>query len=43
MHGYTTAFWRSAAVFVVGAVACGLTFRSGVRNSRSAAEPAMAH
>ena len=30
MHGYTTAFWCSAAVFVVGAITCGLVFRSGV-------------
>ena len=43
MHGYTTAFWCSAAVFVVGAVACGLVFRSGVPQLALAAEPAMAH
>ena len=43
MHGYTTAFWCSAAVFVVGAVACGLTFRSGVPQLALGAEPAMAH
>ena len=43
MHGYTTAFWCSAAVFVVGAVACGLVFRSGVPQLALGAEPAMAH
>jgi hypothetical protein len=43
VHGYTTAFWCSAAVFVVGTVVCGLVFRSGVPQVALAAEPAMAH
>jgi hypothetical protein len=43
MHGYTTAFWCSAAVFVVGAIVCGLVFRSGVPQLAMAAEPALAH
>jgi EmrB/QacA subfamily drug resistance transporter len=43
MHGYTTAFWCSAAVFAVGAVVCGLVFRPGVPQAVGAAEPAFAH
>jgi MFS family permease len=43
MHGYRTAFWCSAAVFVVGAIVCGLVFRSGVPQLAMAAEPALAH
>jgi EmrB/QacA subfamily drug resistance transporter len=43
VHGYTTAFWCSSAVFVVGAIVCGLVFRSGVPQLALAAEPAMAH
>jgi hypothetical protein len=43
MHGYTTAFWCSSAVFVVGAIVCGLVFRSGVPQVAMAAEPALAH
>jgi len=43
MHGYTTAFWCSAAVFVVGAIVCGIVFRSGVPQVAMAAEPALAH
>jgi EmrB/QacA subfamily drug resistance transporter len=43
VHGYTTAFWCSSAVFVVGAVVCGLVFRSGAPQLALAAEPAMAH
>jgi len=43
MHGYTTAFWCSAAVFAVGSVICGLVLRSGVPQAAAAAEPAIAH
>jgi hypothetical protein len=43
VHGYTTAFWCSAAVFVVGAIVCGLVFRTGVPQGALAAEPALAH
>ena len=31
MHGYTTAFWWSAAIFAVGAIVCGLLLRGGAR------------
>jgi EmrB/QacA subfamily drug resistance transporter len=43
MHGYRTAFWCSAAVFLVGAIVCGIVFRSGVPQVAMAAEPALAH
>jgi EmrB/QacA subfamily drug resistance transporter len=43
MHGYTTAFWCSAAVFVVGAVVSAIVFRSGAPQLAGAAEPALAH
>jgi EmrB/QacA subfamily drug resistance transporter len=43
MHGYTTAFWCSAAVFLVGAIVCAIVFRSGVPQVAMAAEPALAH
>src|SRR4051794_6049712 len=43
MHGYTTAFWCSSAVFLVGAIVCGIVFRSGVPQIAMAAEPALAH
>ena len=43
MHGYTTAFWCSAAVFAVGSVICGLVLRSGVPQAAGVAEPAIAH
>ena len=29
IHGYTTGFWVAAAIFSIGAVACGMLFRSG--------------
>jgi EmrB/QacA subfamily drug resistance transporter len=29
VHGYTTVFWWSAGIFVVGAILCGALFRSG--------------
>ena len=38
IHGYTTGFWVAAAIFGVGAVICGMLFRSGpLRASGSAA------
>src|SRR3954447_4157942 len=43
VHGYTTAFWCSGAVFLVGAIVCGLVFRSGVPQGAIAAEPSLAH
>jgi hypothetical protein len=43
MHGYTTAFWCSAAVFVVGAVVCGIVFRAGVPQAAAAGDPVLAH
>jgi len=43
MHGYTTAFWCSSAVFVVGAVVSAIVFRSGAPQFAGAAEPAIAH
>jgi EmrB/QacA subfamily drug resistance transporter len=43
VHGYTTAFWCSGAVFLVGALVCGLVFRSGVPEGAMAAEPSLAH
>ncbi len=39
IHGYTTGFWVAAAIFGVGAVICGVLFRSGPLR---AAEPAAA-
>jgi hypothetical protein len=43
MHGYTTAFWCSAAVFAVGAVVCGIVFRAGVPQIAATGEPVLAH
>ena len=43
MHGYTTAFWCSAAVFAVGAVVCGIVFRPGAPQLAPGAEPVLAH
>jgi EmrB/QacA subfamily drug resistance transporter len=43
MHGYTTAFWCSSAVFVVGAIVAAIVFRRGVPQVAVAAEPALAH
>lgn len=43
IHGYTTAFWWSTAIFVVGTVVCGLLLRPGVQELDPAAAPAMAH
>jgi hypothetical protein len=43
VHGYTTAFWWSATIFVVGAIVCGLLLRPGVQEIDPAAEPVLAH
>ena len=43
VHGYTTAFWISAAIFAAGAVICGALLRPGVPTISPAAEPVMAH
>ena len=43
VHGYTTAFWWSAAIFAVGAVATALLLSSGVREPAPGAEPVLAH
>ncbi len=43
VHGYTTAFYWSAAIFALGAVVCGVVFRAGAPQVAPAAEPALAH
>jgi EmrB/QacA subfamily drug resistance transporter len=47
VHGYTTAFYWSAAIFALGAVASGIVLRSGVPQAATApaptAEPVLAH
>ena len=45
VHGYTTAFWWSAAIFAVGAIVTSLVFRSGVPQTAAApaGEPVLAH
>ena len=43
VHGYTTAFWWSAGIFLVGAVASSLLLRSGAQETAPAAEPVLAH
>jgi EmrB/QacA subfamily drug resistance transporter len=43
MHGYTTAFWWSAGIFAIGAIACGLILPSGAPKLEPAAEPVLAH
>jgi EmrB/QacA subfamily drug resistance transporter len=42
VHGYTTAFWWSAGIFLVGAVIASVLLRSGAREFGVAAEPRMA-
>ena len=36
VHGYTTAFWWSAAIFAVGGIVCGLLLRAGADAKQSA-------
>jgi EmrB/QacA subfamily drug resistance transporter len=43
VHGYTTAFWWSAGIFLVGAVASSLLLRSGAQEAAPGAEPVLAH
>jgi EmrB/QacA subfamily drug resistance transporter len=43
VHGYTTAFYWSAAIFAVAAVICTALLRPGVREPSTAAEPVLAH
>ncbi len=43
VHGYTTAFWFSAAIFAVGAIATALLLESGAPEFDPDAAPAMAH
>jgi EmrB/QacA subfamily drug resistance transporter len=43
VHGYTTAFLVSAAIFATGAVVCGALLRPGVTQVDPAAEPVFAH
>jgi hypothetical protein len=43
VHGYTTAFWFSAAIFAAGAIVTGLLLRGGAREVQPAAEPVLAH
>lgn len=43
VHGYTTAFYWSAAIFAVAAVICTALLRSGAHEADPAAEPVLAH
>jgi EmrB/QacA subfamily drug resistance transporter len=43
VHGYTTAFWWSAAIFAVGAIVCGLLLRGGAPRYEPTAEPVLVH
>jgi len=43
VHGYTTAFWWSAGIFLLGAVVTGIVLRRGVPEVDPAAEPVLAH
>jgi MFS family permease len=43
VHGYTTAFWWSAAIFAVGAIVCGLLLRAGAPRFERSPEPVLAH
>ena len=43
VHGYTTAFLWSAAIFALGAIVALLVFRPGVRFPDTAAQPALVH
>lgn len=42
VHGYTVAFYVSAAIFVAGAVITGLTYERGVPQPDAGAEPVLA-
>jgi MFS family permease len=43
VHGYTTAFFWSAAIFAVAAVLCTALLRSGVHEPSHVGEPVLAH
>ncbi len=43
VHGYTTAFYWSAAIFAVAAVVCTALLRPGVHEPSAVGEPVMAH
>jgi EmrB/QacA subfamily drug resistance transporter len=43
VHGYTTAFWWSAAIFAVGAVISAVLLKSGVKQADPEAEPVLSH
>jgi predicted MFS family arabinose efflux permease len=43
VHGYTTAFWWSTAIFAAGAIVCGLLMRPGTQQVDPAVEPVLAH
>jgi EmrB/QacA subfamily drug resistance transporter len=43
VHGYTTAFYWSAAIFAIAAVACTALLRPGVREAAPVGEPVLAH
>ncbi len=43
VHGYTTAFYWSAAIFAVAAVVCTALLRGGVHEPSQAGEPVLAH
>jgi len=42
VHGYTTAFWWAAAIFLGGAAICGLLLRPGTSQIEATVEPAAA-
>ncbi len=43
VHGYTTAFWWSAAIFLAGAVVTGLMLRPGGPEVEPGAAPVLVH
>jgi len=43
VHGYTTAFWWSAGIFLLGAFITGLVLHRGAVQVDSNAEPVLAH
>jgi hypothetical protein len=43
VHGYTTAFYWSAAIFAVAAVLCTLLLRPGVHEPSHVGEPVLVH
>jgi EmrB/QacA subfamily drug resistance transporter len=43
VHGYTTAFYWSAAIFAIAAVLCTALLRSGVHEPSHVGEPVLAH